>query len=100
MNEHIETIKTFLSERELLEQLAEECAELSQAALKAVRAKGYSTNWTPKSKDEAQADLIEEARDVMSVLYLLGILPNNVENYWKYQRWAVRLIGQMEHKHE
>lgn len=98
MKKSVDTIKLFLNEHELLKQLAEECSELSQAALKAIRAKGYSLNWTPKSKDEAQADLIEEAQDVMSLLYLLGILPDDIENYWKYDRWADRLIQQTEYK--
>lgn len=46
-----------LTERDLLEQLAEECGELAQASLKLIRAKGYSSNVTPKSEHEATEQL-------------------------------------------
>ena len=40
-------IKHKLDMRTLLEQLAEEASELSQASLKLIRAKGLSNNSTP-----------------------------------------------------
>ena len=42
-----------LDERTLLEQLAEEASELSQAALKLIRAKKLSNNVTPRTEQEA-----------------------------------------------
>lgn len=42
--------------------LAEECAELAQAALKMIRAKEHDT---PITEDDAMENLIEESADVM-----------------------------------
>ena len=49
---------------ELLAQLAEECAELGQAALKLRRAI-VGTNPTPVSREAAEAALTEEIADVL-----------------------------------
>jgi len=57
-----------LSDRSLLEQLAEECSELSKAVLKLIRARGDSENVTPVTEEEAMGAVIEEARDVLSVM--------------------------------
>ena len=54
-----------LPDRELLEQLAEESAELSQAALKCIRAQGFSQNPTPVSCEDAMKNLQEEINDVL-----------------------------------
>lgn len=50
-----------------LTQLAEECMELGQAALKLRRAMGYGTA-TPVSIEEAESDLQEEMTDVLSCI--------------------------------
>lgn len=63
-------IKQHLPQDELLAQLAEECAELSQAALKLRRAL-TGINPTPVAADEARRNLVEEAADVYNVLGLL-----------------------------
>ena len=47
-------VRNKLSDRELLEALAEECSEAAQAALKLIRAKGYSNNVTPTSPTVAK----------------------------------------------
>lgn len=47
MNKYAEYIMNTLTARELLEQLAEECNELSKASLKLIRALGLSENATP-----------------------------------------------------
>lgn len=52
----------------LLRQLAEECAELAQAALKLVRA---MCGETPVALEEAHGDLLEEIADVEVMLNLL-----------------------------
>lgn len=66
MNEnYIEHIAKTLSERDLLEQLAEEASELSQAALKLIRAAKYSDNVTPVKEQEAIENLVMEFNDVL-----------------------------------
>ena len=62
-----------LPDRDLLEQLAEESVELSQAALKLIRARGISQRPTPISEDEALASLKKEALDVLIILLFLGL---------------------------
>lgn len=85
--------------RDLLEQLAEESAELSQAALKLIRASGMSQNPTPISKDEALDSLKEEANDVLMVLEILGLANQGAVHDWrKLVRWAERLQEANEKK--
>ena len=52
-----------IGEPAMLEQLAEECAELGKAALKLARIE-RGENPTPVTKEQAQKDLIEEYTDV------------------------------------
>lgn len=89
MNQYKEYVLSVLSERELLEQLAEETAELSQAALKLIRAEGLSNNPTPVSVGQARTDLQEEFSDVLTVVELLELI--DCQNEKKLQRWAERL---------
>ena len=83
-------ISASLTTRTILEQLAEESAELSQAALKLIRASGANI-----SNIEAEANLIEEIRDVLMIIDLLGLgledLVKKNEGYFKWQRWFERL---------
>ena len=89
-------IKQHLPQDELLAQLAEECAELSQAALKLRRAL-TGINPTPVAADEARRNLVEEAADVYNVLGLLLDAEDNAEIYSiirrKKKRWLKRLEG-------
>ena len=89
-------IKQHLPQDELLAQLAEECAELSQAALKLRRAL-TGINPTPVAADEARRNLAEEAADVYNVLGLLLDAEDNAEIYSiirrKKERWLKRLEG-------
>lgn len=87
-------VTDYLSPPELLAQLAEEAAELSQAALKLRRAMtGY--NPTPVTVAEAHANLIEEAADVnLAISFLLG--DNSISEIEeikqrKLKRWLKRL---------
>ena len=82
-----------LDRRALLEQLAEESSELSQAALKCIRAEGLSNNVTDKTVEQAHANLFEEVGDVLIVLDCLGIKVNstNMNKSSKWKRWAERL---------
>lgn len=52
----------------LLRQLAEECAELAQAALKVIRTRHGETPVTP---EEARGKLLEEIADVMVMMDLV-----------------------------
>ena len=89
-------IKQHLPQDELLAQLAEECAELSQAALKLRRAL-TGINPTPVAADEARRNLVEEAADVYNVLGLRLDAEDNAEIYSiirrKKERWLKRLEG-------
>lgn len=91
-----EKIKLHIPQDELLAQLAEECAELSQAALKLRRAL-TGINPTPVTADEARWNLVEEVADVYNVLGLLLDAEDNAEIYsiiWrKKARWLNRLEG-------
>lgn len=86
-------VKNHLSRREVLEQLAEECAELCKASLKMIRAEGLSDNPTPTTGVKAREDFIEELYDVLAVLYVLDVQAvwPMVSDYWKWKRWAERL---------
>lgn len=90
-----------LDERTLLEQLAEEASELSQVALKLIRAKGLSENATPKTEESVIQNLVEEIMDYNIVMLLLchkdkeiltTVLHNRcLEENPKWKRWAERL---------
>ncbi len=91
-----EKIKQHIPQDELLAQLAEECAELSQAALKLRRAL-TGINPTPVTAEEARKNLVEETADVYNVLGLLLDAVENAEIYdiirRKKARWVKRLEG-------
>ena len=93
MNKYAEYVKNTLPARDLLEQLAEECNELSKASLKLIRALELSENATPTGQIEAYDNFVEEQKDVISVLWLLTRDENYkfIDNYEKYVRWAKRL---------
>ena len=70
-----------IGEPAVLEQLAEECTELAQAALKLSRIL-REENPTPVSRKEARK------QDVMNCLYVHG---NVGLNYEKLKRWEDRI---------
>lgn len=84
-----------IGEAAVLEQLAEECTELAQSALKLAR-KIRGENPTPKSLEECKASLQEEAADVE---LCINILPDGYIDWVEYgktmaqkhQRWLERL---------
>lgn len=84
-----------LDERTLLEQLAEEASELSQAALKLIRAKGLNNNVMPKTELETTQNLVEEMTDCSTVMALLCLKDRNIPKaeveHSKWKRWAERL---------
>ena len=86
-------IRKKLPQTAILMQLAEECAEAAQAALKLARVM-EGVNPTPVSEGEATLSLMEEMADVC---VCLGCL-NNVDYDYidatekrKLNRWATRL---------
>lgn len=62
-----------IDKRTLLEQLAEEAAELSQAALKLIRAEGLSGNPTNRNALIAREQLNDEVDDVLMIVDALKI---------------------------
>lgn len=90
----VERIRSYLDEPELLCQLAEECAELSKAAMK-VRRVQTRKNPAMCTAAEAWDNLIEEVADVMLVLETLAVNPNcarvrEIRDH-KMRRWCGRL---------
>lgn len=89
-------VTDYLSPPELLAQLAEEAAELSQAALKLRRAL-TGINPTPVTAEEARANLVEEIADILNVSDLLLEIDDVDEIYdivqRKRERWLKRLEG-------
>ena len=86
----MDKIKNYLPDAEILAQLAEEAAELSQAALK-LRRVIDGTNPTPKTREDAFGSLIEEYSDVVSCCRELNILPAEIIIAGKKERWINRL---------
>lgn len=92
----VETVCKYLSAAEVLTQLAEEAAELAQAALKLRRAI-TGTNPTPRSLKECEQGLLEEMADVNTCLTALDVkMDLEWESIWaqvskKMARWAQRL---------
>lgn len=93
---YVNTIRGFLLDTEILAQLAEEAAELAQAALKMRRVLD-GTNPTPKTMGEAYENLMEEISDVETCLIVLGYNGQEVDKRKrqvrerKLPRWAGRL---------
>lgn len=75
---------------EALAQLAEEAAELSQAALKCRRALD-GRNPTPKTESRCWDDLAEEYTDVIHCARVLGLTPSEAQIREKHTRWRRRL---------
>lgn len=94
-NRYKDFIQKNLSDRSKFEQLAEESAELTQAALKLIRAQRLSENKTPVTGREAVKNMVEEITDVLICLSALGVdyasIAELVEDSPKWRRWAERL---------
>ena len=95
----LEYIAENLSDEDILCQIAEEAAELAQAALKLRRAI-TQTNPTPVTVEQAAANLFEEYGDTvvaMTAYYMKhGASDRKVvdileQSYTKYNRWAKRI---------
>lgn len=89
-------VRDILPQEELLAQLGEEAAELTQASLKMRRVLD-GTNPTPKSFTQAKADLNEDLADVLFCIHELRDLIDT-DILWetvfrKHPRWLSRLEG-------
>ena len=97
----VDTIRKHLDKAELLTQLAEEAAELAQAALK-LRRVYTGKNTTPVTEKEALDNLVEEMADVSVCLRVLNIDTPEITAKCKQimnkklERWAARLEGGTE----
>lgn len=101
MMEHYEKITRALAMEERLAQLAEECGELCQAALKLRRAIS-GANPTPVSETAARRRLLDEIADVMTCVDVIvmdmdtraAVDRIDATMSEKAERWANRLTGQ------
>jgi len=80
-----------VSEKAMIEQLAEECAELSQSALKHIRAIGNG-NPTPKTPEETWRSMVEEFNDICLIANIIGLEEKAKIKEGKMIRWANRII--------
>lgn len=102
---NLEYIAANLSEEDILCQIAEEAAELAQAALKLRRAISQ-TNPTPVTVGEAVDNLFEEYSDTVGA-FRVWAKKNNLDNemyempnkniYSKFDRWAERIKESKKH---
>lgn len=94
---NMDWIRECVGRRALLEQLAEEAAELAQAALKLIRTMEESGNPTVIGAQEAEKRLLDEVSDVCLVAMVLGY--TDLEHVFaivdgmvdKEKRWVERL---------
>ena len=94
-NSKADFVRETLTRRELLEQAAEEAAELSQALLKYIRAVGLSNNITPIDSYDAAEDVEEEFADLCLCMQLLGVEESDKKTMSsKLERWCKRLKGE------
>lgn len=93
MKETVDKIIDKVPINEIYMELAEEAAELSQAALKMCRVTS-PTNPTPKTYEDALNDLIEEYTDVVNIAEkLLKLKANETLGNRKLERWVSRIDG-------
>lgn len=83
-------VKELIGEAALLEQLAEEAAELAQAALKCARVL-RGENPTPITLAQARDSITEEFTDVIHVSMELRLSPDDAQIQSKSARWIDRI---------
>ena len=83
-----------VGESAILEQLAEECAELAKAALKLSRVM-RKENPTPVTVNDAFDNLVEEIGDVRLLLRVTDFMYDSIDTQetekYKLQRWENRI---------
>lgn len=93
--EKLWAVRKELTEAAMLEQMAEECSELTQALLKKAR-KLRNENYTPKALDEICENIEEEFSDVMLCSRVLYLTSDFSIEQKKLDRWIKRLRGNNE----
>ena len=88
-------IRDYLSDAEILAQLAEEASELAQAALKLRRVLD-GKNPTPVSLEKAKVNLVEEYSDVVCCMMELEMIYDPSLINRKKERWIRRLSAKMD----
>lgn len=88
-NSKLHTIRKYIGKPALYEQLAEECTELAQASLKKAR-KLRGENYTPKTDDEINHEILEEFTDVLLVADTLMLKMDPYIYAEKLDRWIAR----------
>ena len=91
------TVQQVLTSPAAYEQLAEECSELAQAALKMARIE-RGENPTPVTPDLASLEMKEELTDIMVCAYILEMTVDNETFDNKLQRWVDRLTKGIENE--
>ena len=96
--QQVDRIRKEYGDEYLYRQLAEECMELSHAALKLIRAQRGET---PVPLDKAQRVLIDEAADMRVMLNVLNDMLDADERVWLMvqaaatdRRMTERLLGE------
>ena len=93
-SDDVQFIRENVSDRGLLELLAEEAAELSQSALKLIRIKeddGYPVNSDKYDFNICHDNVIEEITDVYTCLTLLDVEPDIKLSYEKIKGMVDRI---------
>ena len=85
----VRLIQETVPEAARLEQMAEECCELSQALLKKAR-KLRGENYTPKTLKEIDDNIVEEWGDVVLCSIVLDLEASAAEMSNKLDRWVER----------
>lgn len=81
-----------IPEPAILEQAAEECAELGQALLKLARIL-RNENPTPVTEHTAIKNIIEELSDVALCMRVLQFAPDVSQEEYKCKRWINRVAS-------
>ena len=95
MTDRDKKIMEYMGEAEMLSQLAEECCELGQAALKLRRILD-GRNPTPRTEEEVRPNLVEEYADIQNVMGFLLKMEDVIEVYTIIQRKKDRWLGRLE----
>lgn len=91
------TVQQALTSPAAYEQLAEECSELTQAALKMARIE-RGENPTPVTHDLASWEMKTEFTDILICAYILEMTFDNETFDRKLQRWCNRLTEGIENE--
>ncbi len=88
---NINSIRMFITHPAILEQMAEECAELSKALLKKAR-KIRNENYTPLDMETIDNNITEEFTDVAICAEVLNLKINMDMFNKKLNRWVDRNV--------